>query len=193
MTQYLHTANICAALACMASFAWGAWRFFRRTIAHQTRMPPPIVVGYVTSLCQLTVIALAGSHHPANSSIALILYAISFALFWLAIAANRQRPLRFFFATEMPGHIVTHGPYRIVRHHFYSSYLLCWIAGTFASSQAFLWVTVLIAWFLYRAAAIHEERQFLVSDFSRSYHAYACNTGRFFPYIGRLTEASRES
>src|SRR4051812_11607227 len=51
---------------------------------------------------------------------------LSLVLFWQAIRASREARLLFAFDVNLPHSIVRTGPYRIVRHPFYTSYIMFW-------------------------------------------------------------------
>jgi protein-S-isoprenylcysteine O-methyltransferase Ste14 len=116
--------------------------------------------------------------------VALILEALSLWLFFRTIAASRAGALHFAFDTDNPVSLVTAGPYRHVRHPFYTSYLIFWSGlalGTWS-----LWavpVLVLMA-VLYTVAARGEEAKFAKTQMSDEYTAYRARTGMFWPRLG---------
>ena len=59
-----------------------------------------------------------------------IIGALGLWLFYRTIAASRDRGLHFAFDPDNPVSLVTTGPYRVVRHPFYTSYLIFWVAMT---------------------------------------------------------------
>src|SRR5690242_14840909 len=54
-------------------------------------------------------------------------------LFWSAIAAPPAARLLLAFDPGPPEGLVRHGPYRIVRHPFYTSYVLFWLGWSLAA------------------------------------------------------------
>ena len=75
------------------------------------------------------------------------------------------------------------GPYRLIRHPFYTSYLLAWTAGYFASGSAWSILTVVAMVVLYKRAADLEERKFEVSKLRNSYAQYRQEVGQFVPRL----------
>lgn len=81
--------------------------------------------------------------------------------------------------------LVTHGPYRLVRHPMYAMFYLlalaiflltanAWVAGTF--------VVLLTAVMLMR---VRHEEEVLTAAFGDDYRAYMARTGRFLPRMTR--------
>ena len=84
-------------------------------------------------------------------------------------------------AHDAPVHLVTWGPYRFVRHPFYASYLLSFIAAvlyapTFLTVSAWLYATIAVS-----LTARGEERRLCASPLGDEYREYMQTTGRFFP------------
>jgi protein-S-isoprenylcysteine O-methyltransferase Ste14 len=102
-------------------------------------------------------------------------------LFWTAVRAHgRQRPSGA-FASLAPSGLITHGPYRWVRHPFYTAYVLAFLAGAAFAQSGWLWLVP--AWMvtIYALAAHREELLILSSPLGRSYVEYQRSTGAFFP------------
>lgn len=105
------------------------------------------------------------------------------ALFWSAISASRKARLRFAFDEENPHSIVTGGPYRYLRHPFYTSYLIFWSGWAIASWSAWTILPVAIFAAIYATAARAEEKKFLGSPLAGDYEAYKARAGFFWPRI----------
>lgn len=95
--------------------------------------------------------------------------------------ANRAQPLRWAFEPDSPRNLVVHGPYRWVRHPFYLSYMLSWIAPAIAAAQLWLLIPGAVMFVLYWRASAREERDFLDSPIGRQYRSYQERAGRFWP------------
>lgn len=175
-----------AACACFASHAWGLARFFWIPAGPGGRGSR--IIERATALTMLVhVAALVWSFDYAawRFGAAMALYALSLAIFWWCVRVNRAQPLSLAFSTDRPGHIVTAGPYARVRHPFYLSYILCWLAGALATGQWWLGLTVLgMAW-IYQRAATAEEAKFAASALAEDYRRYAGRAGRFLPRLRR--------
>jgi protein-S-isoprenylcysteine O-methyltransferase Ste14 len=106
------------------------------------------------------------------------------ALFWAAISASRKARLRFAFDPENPHSIVTGGPYRYLRHPFYTSYLLFWSGWAIAGWSAWTIVPVAIFAAIYVTAALAEEKKFSGTALAGDYEDYKMRAGFFWPRFG---------
>lgn len=175
-------AVLLAAGACFASYGWGLARFFRLPggAARGHRLIAGATLASV--LAHLAAILFCYRHGAVRAALALLLYASSLGLFWWCVRVNRDRPPSLAFSADLPDHLVQHGPYSLVRHPFYASYLLCWIAGVLATGQWALLATVALMGCVYHCAALKEEAKFAASPLSDSYARYAARTGRYLPW-----------
>lgn len=80
--------------------------------------------------------------------------------------------------------LVTHGPYRWVRHPFYLAFGVAVIANALVMANGFL-ATTGIAAFLAIVARTSIEESKLIDRFGRDYMEYMRCTGRFLPRIRR--------
>ena len=79
--------------------------------------------------------------------------------------------------------LVTHGPYRWVRHPFYDSAALCILANSLLTSNWFLFLTGTLT-LLLLVVRTRKEEENLVKRFGDDYRAYMHSTGRFWPKSG---------
>jgi protein-S-isoprenylcysteine O-methyltransferase Ste14 len=86
--------------------------------------------------------------------------------------------------TRRDATLITHGPYRWVRHPFYLAFALAVIANTLVTANAFLAISGTAAFFVIVARTAIEE-QMLIERFGRDYQDYMRHTGRFLPRIRR--------
>lgn len=86
--------------------------------------------------------------------------------------------------TRREAALVTHGPYRWIRHPFYVAMLLAVIATSLVAANWFLGLTGVAVFALLAVRASTEERN-LVARFGRDYEEYMRQTGRFVPRAGR--------
>jgi protein-S-isoprenylcysteine O-methyltransferase Ste14 len=101
-------------------------------------------------------------------------------LFWIfSSIGNNISPTQ---TTRTQHQLVTHGPYRWVRHPLYSCGLLLMLALTLITGLWWLAVTMLppLMILLWRTSA---EEAYLVEAFGDDYRAYMRQTGRFWPRI----------
>jgi protein-S-isoprenylcysteine O-methyltransferase Ste14 len=126
--------------------------------------------------------AIAARPVPAARGLAACaVLAVALLLFAWAVAANRRRKLGLAFAGEVPGHVQTSGPYRLVRHPFYASYLLAFAGGAVAAGTPWLAPVVLAGAATYWRAARQEEAAFEASPLCEAYRRYARRVGMFLP------------
>lgn len=172
------------ALLVFAAFAWAVRQHFR-----PGALPPGMVaialVGTATFLAMQ--VALWRTPPPGWAALAgIALMAASLALFLAAVAATRRQRLSLAFAPDTPGFLLRTGPYRLVRHPFYTAYLLFWAAAaTLAPWPPVLAGSAAMA-ALYLAAARREEATFRASALAAEYHAYRQGTGAFLPRLSGL-------
>lgn len=127
-------------------------------------------------------IAIAASPVPARRMlVAGAILAAALALFAWAAWTNRERKLMLAFAHHVPDHVQTSGPYRLVRHPFYASYLLAFLGGAVAAGTPWIAPAVLAGAVTYWRAARQEEASFETSPVAESYRRYARRVGMFFP------------
>jgi protein-S-isoprenylcysteine O-methyltransferase Ste14 len=173
---------LAALFATAGVFLLGVRRVFRRA---------PERHGYRATLASAVVLvaeatAIALSPVPAARAVAaLATLAAAVALFAWAARVNRGRPLGLAFAATAPEHVQTCGPYAIVRHPFYASYLLAFVGGWIAAGTLWIAPAFLLGLATYWRAARGEERGFLASPLAGAYASYAGRVGMFVPLLGR--------
>jgi paraquat-inducible protein A len=86
--------------------------------------------------------------------------------------------------TRRNASLVTHGPYRWVRHPFYLAFGMAILANTLVTANGYLGATGTAAFLVMVARTSIEERK-LIDRFGRSYLDYMQRTGRFLPRIRR--------
>lgn len=136
----------------------------------------------LTTLAYLALTWTTESPFPV-ALLGLVGEALSLWLFLATLKASRDARLRLAFDRELPDSLVQHGPYRFVRHPFYTSYLLFWSSWALAIWSVWA-VPFLVALFvIYVVAARGEEEKFSRSDLSGSYAAYRAKVGFLFPRL----------
>lgn len=119
--------------------------------------------------------------NPWALSAGIVLMASSAGLFlWTAVHASHARPA-IAFSGSIPKQIFTDGPFRYVRHPFYTSYCLYWVGGGLISGLPFGPLPFLIMLPFYIAAAKGEEEQLTKGENGQKYKAYRDRTGFFWP------------
>ena len=166
--------------ACFACFTWGTLRHFVR----RNREQGGTWVISLLSLGGFGFFAWRVLQEPPSSgwAIGCLLFAASVGLWGWALAATRATPPTLAFTGDEPCLVLSAGPYRWVRHPFYSAYLLFWTGTAVAAPGLSGWATVLVLGAVYLAAARHEEGKFARSALASRYAAYAAGTGMFLPW-----------
>jgi protein-S-isoprenylcysteine O-methyltransferase Ste14 len=80
--------------------------------------------------------------------------------------------------------LVTHGPYRLVRHPFYVTAALLMASVTMLTANWLIGLSSLIVLTLL-AIRTPKEEELLIQRFGQQYRDYMARTGRFFPRVGR--------
>jgi protein-S-isoprenylcysteine O-methyltransferase Ste14 len=167
--------------ACLVSFGWGMRSFFVQPSGYTPGMRVIAACGYTFAALHLGAILLARHVPLERFCLAGSLYAAGLALYWWAIATNRKRRLSAVFSDDLPTHLVQDGPYRLVRHPFYCSYLMVWLAGVIGSGRLWLLATVAVMLGIYLRAAYVEERKFARGALANEYEAFRSRTGLLIP------------
>lgn len=172
-----------ALVALAVTFLVGVRRVFRRP-GGPHRYRASLVSGAVLA-AEAVAIALRPVP-PARFVLSVALLAAAFALFAWAARTNRARPLPLAFAAHVPEHVQTAGPYGLVRHPFYASYLLGFLGGFVAAGTLWLVPALAAGLLTYWGAARGEEASFAASPVGEEYRAYARRVGMFLPRPWRL-------
>jgi len=114
---------------CLASFGWAMRRFFVQPAGLTIGMQVIKACGVAFGILHLTAIVVTSGIHAVRGVSGTVLYPCALALFWWAIQVSLRKPLSAAFSPDLPRHLVAQGPYRMIRHPLYCSYLLCWVAG----------------------------------------------------------------
>jgi protein-S-isoprenylcysteine O-methyltransferase Ste14 len=107
----------------------------------------------------------------------------SAALFAWAVKATYTRRLTVAYNPDIPDFVLQSGPFRLVRHPFYSSYLLFWCSLMVMEPSIISAAAALLLFGFYLDAAKFEEAKFARSAVACAYKDYAAQTGMFVPRI----------
>ncbi len=167
--------------ACFLAFAWGMLGHFR------SNGPMPFGMRLIGALSLATMAVFTWSVCEGRLSqlwpAAPILSAASLASFAWAVHTTRAYGLAVAFAATRPPVLVKDGPFRYVRHPFYASYLIFWLATCFATASSTCWVGPVTLLVCYVIAARKEECLMAQGDLGSEYTSYAARTGMFFPWV----------
>jgi protein-S-isoprenylcysteine O-methyltransferase Ste14 len=169
-----------------ASFFWAALRHFEVSGKVPRKM---LALSIMVLLCQLlTLVAIVLSQAPTN-----IMYWLGTAtslsstlLFWRCIQVNKRKPLTGAYMENLPEHLQARGPYKYIRHPFYTSYILSYVGGAMVSQLGWTLLLVLVPALIYTHASMYEEAKFMQSGLNTHYNAYKRQAGRFWPRLSRL-------
>ena len=118
---------------------------------------------------------------PAVRYAGVLLYAAGlFLMNWAIVHLGRHFSVQV--TLQKDHELVTHGPYRFVRHPRYAGILLCFagVALIFASAGALVLVAALLATLAWR---VHDEEAMMADAFPAEWPRYAQRTARLIPYV----------
>ena len=125
---------LAAFVSCVASFVWAmSGRFFREVEDFGAGFRLIQACGAFAAAMNLRTLVVHTPISGLQGLAALALYGIALTEFWWAIATHGRRPPTHAFSSDEPVRLVREGPYRAVRHPFYSSYLITWSAALIAT------------------------------------------------------------
>jgi protein-S-isoprenylcysteine O-methyltransferase Ste14 len=172
--------SVVVAALTLFSFSRGI-RWFRRAKETNPAKTALTLSATACAVIQLAVIAVAPSPGLVFRCLGIALYVLAQGLFWWARSAHGgERPAFAFIATK-PAFLTQTGPYRFIRHPFYTAYLLVWLAGAVVSAQPWLLLTTVGMTAFHYVAARQEEQSFAQTDLAGAYRNYKQRTGMFFP------------
>ena len=179
-------------LVCTASFCWAIMAHFRR----ETNMARGMQIVSSLSLLFFAIHLRAlwqGTIAPFYVGASGVFYVGSFFLFWWAVRTTRRSRLTLAYSNDTPEFITLHGPYRWIRHPFYTAYLLFWFAGVLATRSPLMLTAFFTLGTLYVFAARKEEAKFLASPLADEYRFLQQTTGMFLPRLGSFSGAALTS
>jgi len=170
-------------LACFLAFSWGTLRHFRSA----GPMPPGMRLIGAVSLVTMTAFAwsVLAEPLPGTWPLAVVLATGSLALFVWTVRATRDAGLALAFAGAQPSELVVVGPFRYLRHPFYTSYLLFWLATFIATLSNICALGLFVLLVCYVTAAREEEYSISRSRLAIQYVQYASGAGMFLPKLKR--------
>ncbi len=178
-------------LSIVASLVWARFRFFRvdESTLRLTAVGYDLAVAaqIITTLYYMVTVTEFTKMHVIFGALA---YGLALMLFWWAI--RTARGLDFAFSSKV-GEIVTSGPFGLVRHPFYSSYILVWLTNSVMFRSPILWITLGYLIAFYYLSARREERIILESDQAIHYRPYQNKVGMFLPRIFKWKRSHSET
>ena len=116
-------------------------------------------------------------------ALALLLLVLAAPLFSVSLRASRAARLKLIFDKDDPSFVLKRGPYRYIRHPFYTSYILMWAGLAVATLNPLniAYAVLIIPVFAY--AAKSEEAYFASSARAANYTEYRKQAGMFWPKL----------
>jgi protein-S-isoprenylcysteine O-methyltransferase Ste14 len=176
----LHLAVLSLCVISFAIFGLAGGLLFKPFGRYPAELRLVLAIGGVSLLAEIGGVALweaAGAR--AYIGMAMFLLALALML-WAAWHLRGQRITRT-YCQDSPIKLIITGPYRLMRHPCYTSYLLAYAAGAVASGCPWLWLVLAAEVVLYIHAALFEEKKFEKSALAAQYAAYRARTGMFLP------------
>ena len=170
-----------SASGCFTSFAWAAYGHFRR----EARLPTGM--RWLSSLSLATFAGLIVrlnriGPETATQAVSLALFLASASLFWWAVRTTRTDRPFVAHSLAISGVLHTTGPYRAIRHPFYSAYIMFWLGAAVAAGPI-LWPPVCVLCLWYLVIAHREEHRLAESAIQVGYVQYRGRTGMMLPRI----------
>lgn len=177
---------VAVALATAIIIAVALQDFFLDARTNTPRLRALQDFGVAIAVTQFGVLVIRGSAGPNWAIAGIAMYVAATLLFLSALEAARRVPLpRTFVEDQAPKALITRGPFALIRHPFYLSYSLAWLAAPLATHGPFVAALSLAAVAMYVVAARREER-FLEERFGEAYRAYRHGTGMVLPSLASL-------
>lgn len=168
-------------LMTVVTYAWS----LRAHFSSKTVPPGTVLISVTVTVVTLWYLALTWWLEPPVPAtiVGLLLQLAAMALFWSAITASRAARLRLAFDLENPDSLVRDGPYRFIRHPFYTSYVIFWSAWAVAIWSVWALPPLALIVAIYVIAAKGEELKFSRTAMAEAYAEYASRTGFFWPRL----------
>ena len=146
-------------------------------------------LGVGLAVIHFGVLLVRGSAGPGWAIAGIAMYAAAATLFLSSVEAARRVPLARTLVEGLPKSLITTGPFAVIRHPFYLSFSLAWLAAPVASHGPVIMLLSIGAIAVYVIAARREERE-LEDHFGEAYRNYKLGTGYVLPPVVRLVGRS---
>lgn len=175
--------------ACFAGFSWGTVKHFRSVgpVPRGMRLIEAISIAMLAVFAWLVLARPLSWLWPA----APILCLASLALFVWTVRTTRTAGFALAFSGAQPPTVLMSGPFRYVRHPFYASYLVFWLATCIATMSSLSWTGFIALVTCYVMAAREEERIMSCGRLAAEYRRYVSRTGMFLPRLGKKSLNTR--
>lgn len=116
----------------------------------------------------------------AWSALGIALQSFAVFLFGWCIGTSGKRNLSLAFSENCSPKLMTEGPYAVVRHPFYTSYIIFWLGGFLVAPSIFTALSFLLLVAIYFYASRRED-EVLAKLFEGEFAEWHKDTGAFFP------------
>ena len=171
---------------CFFGFIWSSFFFFKKSSEKNIYIFLIKAIGTLLIFTNIYFTWTKTNSNTAHDLIGVFFLVISSILFYWSIYTNRKRPLNFAFTEIEKITLISNGPYKYIRHPFYSSYIFAWVGSIVINQNIWLIIPSVIIIFFYYKSATTEEFGFLEGPIKTEYQRYMLLTGRFFPKITPL-------
>jgi protein-S-isoprenylcysteine O-methyltransferase Ste14 len=120
---------------------------------------------------------------PVAAALGICIQMLSAALFAWAAKSTFRRRLSVAYNRDIPEFILETGPFGLVRHPFYASYVLFWFSFVVIHPSLINAAFAVVIFVFYLNAARFEETKFARSSLAPAYRHYSSRTGMFLPRI----------
>jgi protein-S-isoprenylcysteine O-methyltransferase Ste14 len=180
------TMDIAVSVVSLAIFAQHVWALRGHFVSKNINRGA-MGIAIMANVCALIYLVLLWTlpQPVLAQGVGIVIELGSLVLFWAAVRASRAARLRYVFDEGAPATLVTSGPYGLVRHPFYTSYILYWIGWAIALWTPWALLPLVVVVIAYTVAARFEERLFSRTEMAADYVAYRQRTGLFWPRLVR--------
>jgi len=134
------------------------------------------ILGYMSAIYAIFIAGYIGIW----SALGVALHLISMFLFGWAVGTSGRKTLGLALNDASSRRLITDGPYALVRHPFYTSYIIFWTSNAIIAVSIFTILPAVLLLLLYILTA-HREDKALAQLFEDEYPSWHSNTGAFFP------------
>ncbi len=106
-------------------------------------------------------------------------------LFFLKLKKLTKKKLTIAFSLDAPKQVFRMGPYKYIRHPYYTCYLLSYLSVLLVIPHALTAFNFLFMAAIYIWAAKMEEKKFSSTELQSEYQKYRAEAGMFWPSLSR--------
>lgn len=183
--QWFEYVYLLTLACCFFSFWYGSLNFFKKNVQIQQRHRLLLRLGTISAWNLSYFYVLFGPRHKTQLFMAsgLVLNLLALVLFWVTLLYVKNRAFSVIFSQKSPDFLHLEGPYKYIRHPFYTAYLFVYLSVILSLAVWPLQLLCLVLVIYYAFAARQEEAAFLKGPLAKQYLAYQSRTGMFLPRL----------